>query len=214
MSDDATLLNELMPVYDVAERHETLVRAAPDAVYSALREADMASGLVPRILLALRALPGAILSPRATHREREVAQAAQGTSAVRLANFERHGFRVVAERAPEELVIGVLGRFWTATGRLDPGVSRDDFIAGPPRGWALAGWSFRVIPLDASDGASNGDSRVVRSGRAAEVPRVLVARASWQRADTPGNAEVSASLRRSAHGSALRQFPEASSKSD
>jgi hypothetical protein len=149
MSDDATLLNELMPVYDVAERHETLVRAAPDAVYSALREADMASGLVPRILLALRALPGAILSPRATHREREVAQAAQGTSAVRLANFERHGFRVVAERAPEELVIGVLGRFWTATGRLDPGVSRDDFIAGPPRGWALAGWSFRVIPLDA-----------------------------------------------------------------
>ena len=149
MNDDATLLNELMPVYDVAERHETLVRAAPDAVYSALREADMASGLVPRILLALRALPGAILSPRATHREREVAQAAQGTSAVRLANFERHGFRVVAERAPEELVIGVLGRFWTATGRLDPGVSRDDFIAGPPRGWALAGWSFRVIPLDA-----------------------------------------------------------------
>ena len=136
-------------MYDVAERHHTLVRATPATVYSALREADMASGLLPRVLLALRALPGAILTPRATRRERKVAHAAEGTSAARLANFERRGFRLIAERAPEELVIGVLGRFWTATGVLNPAVSRDDFIAGPPRGWALAGWNFRVIPRDA-----------------------------------------------------------------
>lgn len=140
-----------MPRYDVAERHRTVVRAGPAAVYAAIREADLAAGAVPRLLLALRALPGALAGPRegmAAFRRRWRSK----RRAVRLADFERQGFHVVAERAPQELVIGLLGRFWTPRGGLCADVSAATFRDGPPAGYALAGWNFTVTSR--GDGAS------------------------------------------------------------
>jgi uncharacterized membrane protein (UPF0127 family) len=142
------ILDELMPRYDVVERHRTRILAPSAAVYAAIREADLASAPVTRTLLALRAVPAALLalfrSPRAAiaeYRER-------GTRRVmRLADLERAGFRVVAERGNDELVLGLLGRFWTPRGDLCADVSRESFPAGPPAGMALAGWSFSVHPL-------------------------------------------------------------------
>jgi len=138
------LLDELMPRYDVVERHAVVVRAAPAAIYAAIREADLAGGPLVRVLLALRALPAALLlllrSPTAALAELR-GRRARGA---RLADFERAGFRVVAERAPEELVIGVLGRFWTPTGALCDEVTAETFRSGPPAGQALAGWNFTV----------------------------------------------------------------------
>ena len=123
-----------------------MVRASPAVVYAAIREADLIGGPITRSLLALRALPAAVLavqrSPRGAllewrkHRARRTG---------RLADLESSGFRIVAERAPEELVIGTLGRFWTACG-LRTDVSATDFAGGPPRGFALAGWNFMVTP--------------------------------------------------------------------
>jgi hypothetical protein len=52
----------------------------------------------------------------------------------------------VAENPPEELVIGLLGKFWTPRGALRADVSVDDFHAGPPSGLALAGWNFTIVP--------------------------------------------------------------------
>ena len=132
------LLDELMPRYDVVERHATVVRAAPAATYAAIREADLSGGPLTRTLLLLRMAPAALLallrSPRAASAEwRE-----------RLADFERAGFRVVAERPPEEVVIGLLGRFWTPRGALCADVSADTFRAAPRAGQALAGWNFTV----------------------------------------------------------------------
>jgi len=136
-----------MPRYDVAERHRTVVRAAPAAVYAALREADLAGGPVPRALLALRALPAGLAallqSPRGALAELRARRRARAAG-LRLVDFERHGFRVIAERAPEELVIGLLGRFWTPRGGLCAEVTMETFRAGPPAGFALAGWNFTI----------------------------------------------------------------------
>ncbi|HKH91012.1 MAG TPA: hypothetical protein VKA54_04365 [Gemmatimonadaceae bacterium] len=148
----SVLLDELMPVYDVVERHRTLVRATPDAVYAALRQADLAGGPLATALVTLRVLPATLItlvrSPRralAELRERRQLRAAR-RGGFRLADFERRGFRIVAERAPEELVIGLLGRFWTPRGDLRATVSVEDFRTGPPKGLALAGWNFTVAP--------------------------------------------------------------------
>lgn len=139
-----SLLDELMPRYDVVERHATVVHAAPAAVYAAIREADLAAGPVTRTLLVLRALPAALIAfaraPAAASAEWRQRRARRG---VRLADFERAGFRVVAERAPEELVIGLLGRFWTPRGALCD-VNAATLRAAPPAGQALAGWNFTV----------------------------------------------------------------------
>jgi hypothetical protein len=141
------LLDDLMPRYDVVERHRIIVRAPPTVVFSSIRAANLAGGTITRVLLALRTAPAALAavgrSPRAAwaeYRERVAAR----QHAVRLRDFERAGFRVVAERAPDELVIGLLGRFWTPRGGLCADIDAGTFRAGPPAGHALAGWSFTV----------------------------------------------------------------------
>lgn len=147
------LLDELMPRFDVAERHGTRVRASPAETFAALREADLSGGALTRTLLALRAVPAALLafarSPRAAAAELRTRRAHR---AVRLADFERAGFHVVAERPPEELVIGLVGRFWTPRGDLGPRLTAESFLAGPPPGQALAGWNFTIE--DRGDGGS------------------------------------------------------------
>lgn len=145
------LLDELMPVYDVVERHRTLVRASPESVYRAIRSVNLAGGPVTRTLMSVRLLPAAVAgllrSPARAAAELR-ARRADRRSEVRLADLERAGFRVVAERAPCELVLGVLGTFWTLRGGLCPTVGVEDFRAGPPSGRALAGWNFTVAPVD------------------------------------------------------------------
>lgn len=149
------LLNELMPVYDVVERHRIIVRAARGVVFRAIREADLSSGPLTRALFAVRAIPAAILavarSPRAALAGWRVRHAERARG-LRLADFERAGFRVVAERAPEELMIGLLGKFWTLRGGLCADVTASHFAAGPPVGYALAGWNFTVA--ERADGRS------------------------------------------------------------
>ncbi len=139
------ILDALMPRYDADEVHTTLVHAAPASVFAAIRNADLASGPVPRLLLMLRAIPAALLAPRAGLEELKRRWHRGDGEKVRLADFERQGFRVVAERAPEELVIGLLGQFWTPRGGLCADVTRETFASGPPAGLALAGWNFTVV---------------------------------------------------------------------
>jgi len=145
--EGSLLLDQLMPQYDVLERHRITVRAAPDVVFRSIREANLAGGPITRALLALRAAPAAVVavvrSPRTAWGElRDRVAVPQGV--VRLHDFEQAGFRIVAECAPHELVIGLLGRFWTPRGGLCAGVTAETFRAGPPQGLALAGWNFTV----------------------------------------------------------------------
>ncbi len=143
------LLDELMPVYDVVERHRIIVHATPEIVFDAIRAANLGRGPLTRTLLTVRAVPAAVIaflrSPRAARAEWRARRSGRRRG-LRLADFERTGFRVVAERRPAELVIGLLGRFWTPRGGLHPEVTRAHFSAVPPQGFALAGWNFSVIP--------------------------------------------------------------------
>ena len=152
-----------MPVYDVVERHRILVRAAPEVVFGAIRAADLGRDPLTRTLLAVRAIPAAGLaflrSPRAALAEWETRRTHRRPG-VRLADFERAGFRVVAERAPDELVVGLLGKFWTPRGGIRTGVTADQFSTGPPRGLALAGWKFAVVPGDAGGVELRTETRV------------------------------------------------------
>lgn len=141
----STLLDELMPRFDVVERHRTRVRASPTEIFAALREADLSGGGLTRSLLALRAIPAALLafarSPRAAAAELRARRARRGA---RLPDLERAGFHVVAERPPQELLIGLVGRFWTPRGELGRCVTEESFRVGPPPGQALAGWNFTI----------------------------------------------------------------------
>lgn len=134
MSPSSALIDELLPAWDVRERHAIHVSAPPAVVYDAIAETDFARPPLVRALLALRALP-AVLARRAEPRP--------APPALRLRDFEAHGFRLLAERAPRELVIGLEGRFWTAGGALCA-TSTEAFARPIAPGMARAAWDFTV----------------------------------------------------------------------
>jgi hypothetical protein len=135
-----SLIDELMPIYDVRERHRTSVRASRAAAYAAIRSTDLAAAPLVRALLFARALPAAVFAGRDAVRElRE-----RRREPVTLDTFERQGFRIIAERQPEEIAIGLEGQFWRPGGNLCT-VSREHFVEREPApGNARALWNFTV----------------------------------------------------------------------
>jgi len=132
------LIDELLPVYDVRERHRTQVRASAAATYAAIRSADLADAPLARALLGARALPAALAAGRAGLR----ALRRRRHEPITLGTLERHGFRVVAARPPVEIVLGLEGRFWTLSGELATPPPAAFRARGPMPGTARGVWSF------------------------------------------------------------------------
>lgn len=153
------LLDDLMPRYDVTERHRTLVHAPPARVYAAIGEADLLGGPMTRVLYALRVLPDALRG--VVLRRPNPGAKLRPPSAVRLRDLERSGFHVVATAPPDELVLGVLGRFWTLSGERCTDVTDETLRAGPPAGLALAGWNFTVVSLSGGRSELRTETRVL-----------------------------------------------------
>ena len=142
-STAAMLIDAYMPEYDVSERHHTRVAASREATYAALWTANFAKARVARMLVALRALPGALGHGVAGVR----ALWERGSAPITLATFQERGFRVLAELPPTELVIGVEGQFWRPPGNLST-PPPDDFCSRPPApGTARGVWNFHLRAL-------------------------------------------------------------------
>jgi hypothetical protein len=132
-------LDEFLPDYDANEIHSTRVAAAPADVMAAARA--VTSREVPLLvaLMALRRLPASMLRRRAGVPRRAL-------DAPIFDQFTRGSFVVLAER-PEELVVGGVGRFWTADGGVRR-VSAGDFAAFDEPGFAKTVVNFHAQALD------------------------------------------------------------------
>lgn len=159
------LIDEYMPHWDVRERHQLRIRASAGNAYAALRTADFGDQPIVRALLGLRALPAAIRGGREGIRALFV----RATQPITLSTFESSGFRILAERPPVELVIGLEGSFWTLRGGLRP-IDPAEFATNPvPAGLARGVWSFEVT----TDGCHTCDVRTetrVATGPGARTP--------------------------------------------
>ncbi len=118
------LIDDYAPEYDVASRHHVDVRATPEVVYDAARRLDLSrSGLI-RTLFRLRGLP---------------------TRRLNLEGFLKMGFVLLDEKPQQELLLGLIGRFWTPTGhlqRFEPAA----FRPFDQPGFAKATWTFYIDP--------------------------------------------------------------------
>lgn len=135
-----TLLDELLPLWDVAARYWTLVRARPATVYRSLWSVDLGALPLTRWLMRLRGIP-------------------PGRRVATLRDLTRRGFTMLGERSEEEVVLGTIGRFWRLQGELAP-ATRDDFAAELPPGVARAAWSFRVTDAGGGKSALTTETRV------------------------------------------------------
>ena len=159
------LIDQFLPTFDVSERHRVRVHASAPATYAAVKSADLAGSALSRVLLFLRAVPGALLHGRRGLR----ALAARRHEPVTLGTFELAGFRILAERSPEEIVIGLEGRFWTPSGALCTPSAAEFLSRAPLSGTARAVWNFSVRSL--GDGATElaTETRVLCADRSTRL---------------------------------------------
>lgn len=132
------LIDEFMPDAQFAERHAVRVAAPPERAWQAVRALDLGRSPVIRVLFALRSLPGLFSRARGTDPR------ALGTD---LDALLRSGFVLLAEQPPREIVLALVGRFWTPTGGITR-VAPDAFRAFDRPGMAVAAWNFTILPTD------------------------------------------------------------------
>ena len=136
MRDDARVpLDEFLPEYDANEVHSTRIAATPGDVAAAARTLTARDVPLMTGLMAMRRLPARLA------RRRKPPGRASGDLPL-LDGFTRAGFFVLAER-PDELIFGVVGRFWT----LDSGIQKlapSDFVTFAEPGFAKAVLGFYV----------------------------------------------------------------------
>ena len=129
------LLNEFLPTYDACEYHDTMVGAPVARVYPALRMADFGASSIIRGLFLLRGLSMLLQQNASPQQHRQLT----------LDGFLRSGFVLLGERQEQELLLGLVGRFWTLRGgilHVPPG-QFPDFAAS---GYAKAVWNFSLVP--------------------------------------------------------------------
>ena len=141
-------LDRFMPSYEVAERHETLVRAAAPITWAAARSLDLRRSPVIRAIFA----------------GRELAMRAEPTRPTGSRTFLEEvldlGWGILAEEPGRELVLGAVTKPWEADvrfRRLDP----KDFAAFREPGYAKIAWTLAVEPLRADQSVFRTETRVL-----------------------------------------------------
>lgn len=115
-------VDELLSDFDMDSWQQIHVAAPAETVYATARRLDMSSSWLIRFLFRLRGMPRSALN-------------AEGLSRIR--------FKPLHEDPPRGFVLGLVGKFWTASGRLldfEPSEFRE--LDAP--GFAKAIWSFDI----------------------------------------------------------------------
>jgi len=110
------LIDEFLPTYDVNELHKIDVCAQVEKVYQVVQSLDFRDSKVVRWLFRLRGVP---------------------VSALTLNGLLEFGFVILGETPDQEIVLGLVGRFWTRSipiQRLNP----EAFRAFDRKGFAKA----------------------------------------------------------------------------
>jgi hypothetical protein len=136
-------LDEFLPEYDVNEIHSTRIAASPEKVIATARALTPRDVPLVTGLMAVRRLPARLVRlARPSTPGRGSAAARPPLDAAVLDGFTRAGFFVLADR-PDELVLGVVGRFWTLDGGIER-IASDDFVTFAEPGFAKAVIDFHV----------------------------------------------------------------------
>lgn len=146
-------LDELMPHADVAARYETRVRASLERTREAMRNADFSQLPLTRVLMGLRKLGWG---------RQKAEQAATQEERLRAA-----GFITLPTGSENEVLLGVVGRFWRPDSGMVCGLAAEEIIAFKRDGFAKAMWNFTVERVESDVMLLATETRVLAYGSAA-----------------------------------------------
>ena len=150
------LLDQFMPVWEVAERHHIHVAAPAEVTFAAACEQD------------LMALPVA----RAIFKARDVLLGSQPDSAAHprglLALTKSLGWGVLAEVPGREVVMGAVTRPWKAN-VVFRSLPPHEFAAFDEPGYAKIVWTLRAEPIDANTSIFCTETRAVATDSTARA---------------------------------------------
>ncbi len=141
------LLDDFMPEYEVAERHQVRVMAPPEITLSAAAETDLQqSGVIRGIFKA-----------------REMVLGTQANAVTRpkglLAEMTSLGWRVLAETPGREIVAGAVTQPWMAN-VVFRGLPPNEFKAFREPGYVKIVWTLRVDPVGPAESIFRTETRV------------------------------------------------------
>lgn len=127
------LIDDHLPHYDAVERHRIEIAASAEQVYAAARKLDLSGSFLIRTLFLLRSLPALFSSKRKT----------QPQLGLNFESLLQSGFVLLEEKPGEEIVLGLVGKFWTASGCLQK-VEAKQFRDFSAPCLAKAAWNFSL----------------------------------------------------------------------
>jgi hypothetical protein len=126
------LIDTYMPDHQFMAAYSIEIDAAIEHVYPIVRKMDLRNAPLLRVIFWLRSIPGMITGHNPLGPTLEV--------------LERAGMTVLEETPPQELLMGFVGKIWTATGgiqKLTPADFRD--FSDPDV--AKVVWNFSLEPM-------------------------------------------------------------------
>ena len=139
-----TLLENVMPVYELHEVHSIWVPAEPEPAYEALLTVSAREVRLLGPLMRLRALGRSQLVP-----DRETPL---------LDELKKAGFVELGVRPGKEIVLGAIGRFWSPLGNRPVEVT--DFSRFDEPGYAKAAMNF-TVEVEAAGSRVTTETRIV-----------------------------------------------------
>jgi len=116
------LIDHVLPEYDESEYHKIEIRGNLKQVYRAVRHLDFSDSLLIRSLFRLRGLPAMLKG---------------------MDDLLAVGFVLVEEVPHEEFVLGLVGKFWNVTAKIQQ-VNGPGYRAFNSSGFAKLAWNFVV----------------------------------------------------------------------
>lgn len=121
------LIDEFLADHDFVETHDIIISAGADDIYRAANEIDFSDSFIIRCLMRLRGMSG---------------------GSIRLRDLNRYKFEMLGQTLNKEMVVGLIGKFWTFGGGLQK-IDAESFKKFDTAGFAKAVWNFS---LDADGG--------------------------------------------------------------
>jgi hypothetical protein len=110
------LIDQILPTCDISARYQMDIHAPIERVYSTARCLNMSDSWVVRWLYRLRGLP---------------------QNSLTLDGMLKWGFVLLADQPSQEIVFGLIGRFWTLSAQIQP-VTANTFVDFRQPGFAKA----------------------------------------------------------------------------